>query len=231
MPEPVPSAPAASSPGVVAHVGSPSALRRAIVLHLRRNGPASPDGIASAVGASRSGVAQQLRALDTAGLVTRTTVRHGVGRPRHVYDVTPDAQELFPTDYDGLATGLLTAIVEVGGEALLEDVFAARRRQAEARLRARMDGAAAEGATVADRVRALARLQDELGYLAEAIVAGDVVRLVEHNCAVLDVARATTAACCAELDLFRSVLGADVVRETHIVAGDRSCSYRVVARG
>ena len=28
--------------------------------------------------------------------------RHGVGRPRHLYDVTPDAQDLFPADYDGL---------------------------------------------------------------------------------------------------------------------------------
>jgi predicted ArsR family transcriptional regulator len=37
-------------------------------------------------------------------------------------------------------------------------------------------------------------------------------------------------ACAAELQLFRDVLGADVTRETHIVAGDRCCSYRVTAR-
>ena len=32
---------------------------------------------------------------------------HGVGRPRHLYDITADAQDLFPSNYDGLATGLL----------------------------------------------------------------------------------------------------------------------------
>ena len=31
-------------------------------------------------------------------LVSRQTVRHGVGRPRHLYDVTPDAQDLFPAE-------------------------------------------------------------------------------------------------------------------------------------
>ena len=102
---------------------SPSVLRRAILVHLRRTGPSAPDAIAVAIGASRSGVAQQLRALDTAGLVTRTSVRHGVGRPRHLYDITADAQDLFPSNYDGLATGLLAAILEVGGDSLVEDVF------------------------------------------------------------------------------------------------------------
>jgi predicted ArsR family transcriptional regulator len=212
-------------------VPSASALRRAILLHLRRTGPASPDAIACAVGASRSGVAQQLRALDTAGLVSRTTERHGVGRPRHVYDVTPDAQDLFPSNYDGLAAGILSAIAEVGGDALLEDVFGARRRQAETRLRAEIDAALPPGASLEDRVRALARIQDDLGYLAEVQADGDGLHLVEHNCAVLDVARELPAACAAELDLFAGVLGVPVVRERHITAGDRCCQYRVDGSG
>jgi predicted ArsR family transcriptional regulator len=205
---------------------APSALRRAVLVHLRRHGPSAPDAIASAIGASRSGVAQQLRALDTAGLVTRTSVRHGVGRPHHLYDITPDAQDLFPTNYDGLATGLLAAILEVGGEQLVEEVFAARRRQAEARLRDRVRALPA-GATLGDRVAVVASVQDELGYLAEVRTDPDGIRLLEHNCAVLDVARRIPAACRAELDLFRTVLGTEVVREHHIASGDRCCSYRV----
>ena len=204
-----------------------STLRRAILLHLRRVGPSVPDAISTAIGASRSGVAQQLRALDTAGLVTRTSVRHGVGRPRHLYDITPDAQGLFPSNYDGLATGLLAAILEVGGEALVEDVFAARRRQAEARLREQMDASLPSDAPLVDRVRELARLQDELGYVSEALIDADGIRLLEHNCAVLDVASGMPVACRSELELFREVLGVDLVRERHIAAGDRCCEYRV----
>jgi predicted ArsR family transcriptional regulator len=235
-PQPVPAAapadPARSAPAadVSPSGGSSSTLRRAILLHLRRAGPAEPDAIADSLQASRSGVAQQLRALDAAGLVSRTAVRHGVGRPRHQYDVTALAQDLFPSNYDGLATGLLAAILEVGGDSLVEDVFAARRRQAQTRLRQQIDAALPPAAPLADRVRELARIQDELGYLAEAYVDQDGIRLVEHNCAVLDVASATPAACQAELELFRGVLRADVTREQHIAGGDRCCEYRVGPR-
>jgi len=203
------------------------ALRRAILVYLRRTGAASPDAIATAIGASRSGVAGQLRALEGAGLVTRTAVRHGVGRPRHLYDVTPDAQGLFPSNYEGFAAGLIAAIVELGGDDLLEDVMAARSRQAGTALR---DGLAAmlpADAPLADRVRELARLQDGLGYLAEVEVGDDAIRLVQHNCAVHAIAVSNGAACRAELAMFRALLGPGVERECHIMDGDRCCTYRV----
>ena len=209
--------------------GTPSALRREILIRLRRDGAASPDQLAGAIGASRTGVLQQLRALEATGFVSRQTVRHGVGRPRHLYDITDEAQELFPANYGALAAGLLTALKSVGGEALVEQVFIARRRQIGDRVRRELHDRVGAKASLAERVRELAVLQDEQGYLANAVIGSDgTIRLLEHNCAILDVARGARAACDAELDLFREVLGADVVRETHIASGDRCCSYRIV---
>jgi len=209
--------------------GSPSALRREVLVRLRRDGAATPDQLASAIGASRTGVLQQLRALEATGFVSRQTVRHGVGRPRHLYDITDEAQELFPTNYGGLAAGLLSAISAVGGEALVEQVFIARRQQIGDRVRREIDDRVGTAAPLSERVRALAVIQDEQGYLADAILGQDgTIRLREHNCAILDVARGQTAACAAELELFREVLGAEVVRETHIASGDRCCTYRIV---
>lgn len=208
---------------------TPSHLRRAILVHLRQSGPTSPDGLATALGASRTGVLQQLHALEQANLVRHAPHRHGVGRPRHLYDVTPDAQELFPADYEGLAVGLLTAIEEVGGADLVEQVFAARRRQIMGRLRNALDQNLPDGASLPERVGELARIQDRGGYLAEAVIADGAVLLRQHNCAIHRLASKVPAACDAELALFREVLGADVVRETHIAAGDRCCTYRVPA--
>jgi predicted ArsR family transcriptional regulator len=197
-------------------------------VHLRQTGPTSPDGLATALGASRTGVLQQLYALEEAGLVSHAAEKHGVGRPRHVYDVTPDAQGLFPTDYGGFASGLVKAIEAVGGEDLVEQVFAARRRQIGDRIRRRMAERLPEDAPLIDQVRVLAVLQDEAGYLAEALVADDgTIRLREHNCAIDKISRRTPAACNAELELFREVLGVGVERETHIAAGDRCCTYRI----
>lgn len=241
MPEPSSAsrAPAAAEPppvtvaephhaGPFDRVGSSSTLRRDLLLRLRHDGPSAPEDLATALGASRTGVLQQLHALEAAGLVSRQAIRHGVGRPRHVYDVTDAAQDLFPTNYDGLASGLLAAIRAVGGEQLVHDVFEERRRLARDRVRERMTERLPAGASLADRARELAVIQDEQGYLAEAVISADgVIRLVERNCAIHRVAAGTSAACQAELDLFREILGADVERETHIAAGDRCCTYRI----
>jgi predicted ArsR family transcriptional regulator len=208
-----------------------SSLRRDLLLRLRLDGQSSPDQLATRLGASRTGVLQQLRALEAAHLVSRQTVRHGVGRPRHLYDITPDAQDLFPANYDGLATGLLAAIEAVGGDDLLEQVFAARRRQLGARVQDDLADRLTDDAPLLDRVRELAVIQASNGYLANADVDADgTIWLHEHNCAIYRVAAGSPAACQAELDLFSEVLGADVVREQHIASGDRCCSYRITAR-
>ena len=95
------------------------------------------------LGASRTGILQQLRSLEAAGLVDRRTVRHGVGRPRHLYDVTPDAQIAFPSNYDALAAGLLAAVGTVGGDELVARVFAVRRQLIAEQVRTQARGAAA----------------------------------------------------------------------------------------
>lgn len=205
-----------------------SSLRRAILLHLRQAGPSSPDTVANALEASRTGVLQQLHALEEAGLVSHSAEKHGVGRPRHVYDVTADAQGLFPTDYGGFASGLVKAIEAVGGDDLVEQVFAARRRQIGDRIERRMAERLPDEATLADRVHILALLQNEAGYLAESTVGDDgQLRLREHNCAIDKIARRTSAPCDAELALFQELLGPGVGRESHIASGDRCCSYVV----
>ncbi len=232
-PTSLPAAREAANDHVAAGLGQPAAkgpssLRRDLLLRLRLDGPSSPDQLAERIGASRTGVLQQLRALEAAHLVSRQTVRHGVGRPRHLYDVTADAQDLFPSNYDGLAAGLLAAIESVGGDDLLDQVFAARRRQLGDRVRGQMAERVAPEAPLLDRVRELAVIQGDQGYLADATLGPDgTIRLREHNCAIYHIAAGSPAACQAELELFTEILGAEVVREQHIASGDRCCSYRI----
>jgi len=211
--------------------GGPSSLRRELLLRLRLDGPSSPDQLAQRLGASRTGVLQQLRALEAANLVTRQTVRHGVGRPRHLYDVTADAQDLFPSNYGALASGLLAAIETVGGDDLLGQVFAARRRQLGDRVREHVADRIGSDASLLERVRELAVVQADQGYLADATIGSDgTIRLREHNCAIFHIAAGAPLACQAELELFTEILGADVVREQHIATGDRCCTYRIAER-
>jgi predicted ArsR family transcriptional regulator len=238
--------------------GTPTnSTRRAVLFALRRDGPLSPDRLAGAVGISRTAVLQQLHALTTAGLVQRSAVKHGVGRPRHLYELTPEAQAAFPANYRGLAAGMVRALDGIGGTDLLDEVFRVRRTQLAHQIQARFAEEGLQDAPLEDRARELARFQDEQGYLCDCrredamgpadsaaggngsgdfaaapIQVGDdgVIRLRERNCAIYEVATMTPAACRAEVQLFREVLGARVVRETHIASGDRACTYRIEER-
>jgi predicted ArsR family transcriptional regulator len=173
-------------------------------------------------------VLQQLHALEAAGLVSRRSIRHGVGRPRARDVLTHPPPALFPTNNDGLALGLLAAIRAIGGDSLVDDVFDERRRRTSDRVRRRLAERLPVDAPLIDRTRELAVIQDEQGYLAEAVIGADgVIRLVERNCAIHRIAADSKAACQAELDLFREILGPNVERETHIAAGDRCCTYRI----
>jgi predicted ArsR family transcriptional regulator len=211
--------------------------RQALVMALRRTGPATPDALADDLGLSRTAVLLQLRSLELEALVSRSVERHGVGRPRHRYDLTDAAQVLFPAGYAALARDLLEALRAVGDDELVDAVFAARRaRQAEV-IRRRFHDRGLDRAPLLERVRELAVIQDEQGYLCEcrggaasgAIVADadGAIRLCERNCAILDVAREIPAACRSELALFAEVLGTEVIRESHILDGDRACTYRL----
>jgi predicted ArsR family transcriptional regulator len=208
--------------------GASTTLRRDVLYAIRTGGPASPDQVADRVGASRTGVLQQLRTLESAGLVTRSLSRHGVGRPRHVYDLTPAAQELFPANYGALAQSILTAIRSIGGEALLHDVFEARREQLKERISKRLTERLPSGASLWERTREMAVYEDDTGYLGRASVdANGKILLSEHNCAISGVSNPYPIACEEELRLISEVLGAKVTRECHIPSGDRSCTYRV----
>ena len=205
-----------------------SSIRHEILVQLRREGASSPEQLALLLGASRTGILQQLRGLESAGLVSRRTVRHGVGRPRHVYDVTPDAQVAFPSNYDALAAGLLAAIGAVGGQDLVDEVFDARRRIIATQVKTRIAERLPPDAPLAARVRELAVIPDEQGYLSNATVEDDgTIRLRQCNCAIFGVAAQSSSPCEAELSLYSEVLGAEVIRETHIASGDRSCTYRI----
>ena len=208
-------------------------LDRAILVALRDMGASAPDRLATRVGASRASVLQRLRWLESRGSVIRQAIRHGVGRPRHLYDVTAKAQPSLPANYDGLATTLLESIAVLGGDELVEAVFQARRRLLGERIRARFAEALGPSPSLAARVRELAVIQDESGYLCRASPIDGIegpLELREANCAILGAAAGHPAACRAEIQLFEEVLQARVTRVTHIAAGDRSCTYRIEPR-
>lgn len=200
--------------------------RRALLEDLKEHGEASAEELATRLGVTPSAVRQHLGAMQADGLVERRELRHGPGRPRHVYRTGPAAEALFPKAYNDLANELLDHAMAEDPE-LVERLFERRRRRRTEQARVRVGGRA-----FPEQVAELARILDEDGYLAswEALPDGKF-RIVEHNCAILDVARRYGDACVSEIEFLRRTLpDARIERVAHMMAGQHVCAYEVTPK-
>ncbi len=211
-------------PGAVV-VPSPLAPGRRSVLHaVRLLDVPTVERVADALGMTVSGARQHLAALVDDGLVSAAEIPRDAGargRRKLRYSVTDAGDRHFPKAYDALVTELLGHLAAEGGD-IVDRLFERRRDERIAAVRRRL--ATCPG--TADRVRALARVLDEEGYLATVEITAEGPRLVERNCAIAAVARHHPQACAAELALIRAVLpGTRVERVRHLAAGDACCAY------
>jgi predicted ArsR family transcriptional regulator len=221
--EPIELAPSESAGQQIA-LAELAAGRRAVLTRLKSWGEATADSLADDLGITVGAVRQQLGPLGDAGLVAHRDERQGPGRPRRWYCLTPAAEALFPKRYGQLANQLL-GFIEDSDPDLVASAFERRAEQRRERAAARLAGRDFEG-----RVRELARILDEDGYLADCEPVGDSSWLVtERNCAILDVARHHHEACSSELAFLQAVLpDARVERVAHVLGGARRCAYQII---
>jgi predicted ArsR family transcriptional regulator len=202
--------------------------RRAIVHLLKQEGALDAQALAARLHLSAMAVRQHLYALQEEHLVTYHEVPRPVGRPAKLWQLTPAADRLFPEAYAELTLSLLTSVTEAFGAAGLERLLEVRTRQQIAAYDQQMAGQD----TLQRRVEALAAMRTDEGYMAEVQTQADgSFLLLEKHCPICAAAVACTGLCGKELEVFRAVLGPNVVieRTEHMVVGARRCAYRVSA--
>jgi DeoR family suf operon transcriptional repressor len=200
-----------------------------LVSALKHAGEATAEDLAAQLGVTVSAVRQQLEGLAGDGLVAWRPQARGRGRPTHLYRLTRAAEPLFPKTYGGLTNELLGYVADAD-PALVDDLF---DRRGQRRLEAARSRLAELGDDLAARVAELARILDEDGYLASFEARRDgSFRIVEHNCAVLDVAERYGQACSSEIAFLRQALpDARIERVSHMIAGAHACAYEVTPLG
>ena len=203
--------------------------KRRIVERLKRVESATAPELAAEFGLTDTAIRQHLEALEALALVERSASDPvGRGRPPVAWRLTPVATSLFPDRHADLTVELIDSIRAALGEKGLAKVLGSRARAQEAGyLKVLPDPATTP---LAERIARLAEVRTAEGYLAEAIPEGDgAMLLVEHHCPIADAARSCSGFCQSELELFRKVLGDDVVveRTQHLMAGDQRCAYRI----
>jgi len=198
------------------------------LLHaLKAAGPQSAAVIARRLGVTSAAIRQHLAKLQAEGLVAFEDHAAGVGRPRRRWHLTEKGHGRFPDSHAGLALDLIQSVSRIFGEEGLDKLISAREQASLELYSARLGSGDLHG-----RLRRLATVRSEEGYMAEVIAAPDGGFLLsENHCPICVAARACQGLCRSELALFRAVLGpgVEVERSEHILAGARRCAYRIRA--
>lgn len=204
--------------------------RQRILALLKQQGALSAQALADELSISAMAVRQHLYALQERQLVGFQEVPQKLGRPQKQWRLTPAADQYFPNAHNDLALELIDAVSQAFGPSGLQTLIDRRTEKQRAKYLKRIGKAK----TLATRLKKLAALRSEEGYMAsiEPLTGEDTGPgwlLVENHCPVCDAARACQGLCASELQLFRDVLGdnVEVVRVEHILNKARRCAYRI----
>ena len=182
---------------------------RGQVVALLWRAPRTVEELAVALGVTDNAVRTHLSSLERDGLVRQSGVRRSGGKPAHVYDVTPAAEQLFPKAY-GL---VLSQVLDVLGERLPADAVEALLREVGSRLAAE-SGAPVRGTRApGDRVQRAVAVLEGLGSMVEIEDDGAEsgrVRLRGYSCPLASAVPAHPEVCRLIESLLADVVGASV---------------------
>ncbi|MBX3459065.1 MAG: transcriptional regulator [Planctomycetes bacterium] len=206
----------------------PAKAREKILFFLKTKGPQTAAQVARRLGVTPMAVRQHLYALREEGDVQYMDERRKVGRPARVWSLSAATAGHFPDSHSELAVGILQAARQAFGEAGMSKLIERRMLDQIERYESRVGKRRGLEAKVAE----LAGLRDEEGYMAEWSRESDgSLLLIENHCPICAAAQTCQELCTSELRLFRTVLGAEVEREEHILSGRRRCLYRIRQAG
>jgi predicted ArsR family transcriptional regulator len=196
-----------------------------LLMLLKTRGGLTTKALAAALGISVPAVRQHLRALGEE--VEMEEQRVGVGRPAQVWRLSAAAQARFPDTHGELTVRLIDSIESSLGPDALDKVIQDRYEQMLEVYRKRLDGVSSVGG----RLRRLAAIRSEEGYMAEVRKDGDRWLLIENHCPICAAATRCQGFCRNELAMFRTVLGdgVSVERVEYLLESADRCAYEVRA--
>ncbi|NJL47946.1 MAG: iron-sulfur cluster biosynthesis transcriptional regulator SufR [Leptolyngbyaceae cyanobacterium SM2_5_2] len=201
-----------------------------ILVYLLKQGEATAQAMAEHFEVSAQAIRRHLKDLEADALIEHRAVHEGMGRPNHLYQLSPKGRDCFPAQYDEFAISLLDTLAETVGK---EQVGTILRKQWE---RKALEYLTQVGSgTVAERVAQLVKLRQAEGYMAEWHQAEPEAEdhlpryiITEYNCAISQIAQSFPTVCGHELEMFEVALPDCQVTRTHwLVNGEHRCGYLI----
>jgi DeoR family suf operon transcriptional repressor len=203
-----------------------ASTKQDILQLLLKQGRATAQGLAQELEISPQAIRRHLGDLEAEGLILHESDRPGTGRPQHIYKLSRQGKEQFPNRYGEFALSFLDTLAETVGEEQVGKVLEKqwqkkveyyRYRLGNGNLKARMDR--------------LVELRQAEGYMAELHRVEDTEEqyiLIEHNCAISDVAESYPTVCGHELEMFVALFpDCKVDRTNWINNGEHRCGYLI----
>ena len=202
--------------------------KKKLLYYLKVMQQAGLEELAKTMKISRMGVHKHLALLQKEGLVEGVETRGSVGRPRMIYQLTSQSKTIFPKSYGAIATQALDFIERNMGKEGVEKVLRERQSGLFDEYYKRLKNLEFD-----KRVKELARIRDEEGYIAESKKDpknyGKHV-LLEYNCPIIHIAENHWEACSTETELFEKLLGADIETTHRAAKGDLICKFLIKER-
>lgn len=174
---------------------------------------------------SRMAVHKHLSVLQNRGLVESIEIRESsVGRPKMMYQLTSQSKSIFPKSYSAIATHALDFIERNMGKEGVERVLRDRQDDLFNKYYKHL-----KDLDFDKRVKELARIRDEEGYMAESKKESKLSSrrhvLLEYNCPIIHIAEKHWEACSVETELFEKLLGANIETTHRAAQGDLICKF------
>lgn len=202
-------------------LGAMASPTRDLVLRtLRARGNCTVRQLADAAGVSPVSVRHHLSSLQADDLVKAEEVKHGVGRPYHLFSLTEKALEMYPGRYLRLTNRLLDEVKDHISEDLLSQLFSGVAT-------AMADEYAAQlaGLPLHDRLPRLMQMLAAEGFDAEYEWRDDRVIIREFGCPYLQVGRQHPEVCAVDTHFIATALDLPVDRVKCLLDGDTHCTF------
>jgi predicted ArsR family transcriptional regulator len=145
---------------------------RGRIVTLLRRGALTADDIASRLRVTRSAIRAQITGMERDGLVRRAGQRPGATRPSHIFELTPEVEQLLSSAY----IPLLTQLVDVFAAALPADQLETLLREAGKKLADELSGGQRPVGNLAERVALASEMMNgQLGAMSHVETNGGYV--------------------------------------------------------
>jgi len=200
-----------------------SRVLRTLLLNQRR----TVNELAESVGINPISVRHHVNKLEAEGLIESQEERHGVGRPRLVYNLTQKGMEQFPQRYLQLTLRLLEQLKSNLPDQMIGDIFREVAQGIAGEITQQVD---LKDLDLEERLELLQNALVAEGFMVELEEEDGDYYIVEASCPYHHVGEDYPEICIVDKELIARFAYTSPERVECILDGDKQCRYLIKAR-